>query len=144
MTDDRDEDEEMPKIDEHGKYALDTMVEMSKQLIGLSTGIIVVTISFIRFILPEVGLNSSTSFFVIAAWILLIISIFCGFFSLGAIAATTNNEKVFDIKKGHSRKFLQAQQVLFILAFVLFVVFAAKSIHEEPNKQMQPTAESGG
>lgn len=71
------------KMEERTKKAFDFASETTKQLITLSTGIITVTITFSKDLL-EMGKDSHNEI-LIAAWILFLISIILGVWTLMAL-----------------------------------------------------------
>lgn len=106
------------------KYAVETMVEVSKQLITLASGFIVLTVLLLDVIIPDSG-GVKSFWLMIMTWVLLLLSMLSWLFALGAVAATVQERLLYDVVGPTTTRCLQAQQVVFVMAFGLFVLFAA-------------------
>lgn len=106
------------------KYAVDTMVEVAKQLITLASGFIVLSVSLLDVMVPDSSSGPKCFFLMMGAWVLLLFSILSGLLALGAVASTAQEKQLYNVDDPTTRSCLCAQQVLFVLAFVLFVIFA--------------------
>ena len=106
------------------QFAVETMIEVSRLLITLASGFLVLSVTLLK------NLSSTPSdpiqhfWLMIICWSALIISIACGALSLGSIATSAHDEKKFDVDKPSTRWFLRGQQVLFVLSFIFFVIYA--------------------
>jgi hypothetical protein len=109
------------------KFAVETMVEVAKQLVTLSSGFIVVSVTLLKFIVPDVEHETVTIEYwpIVITWILLILSIGTGLLALGAVARTAHDDKKYDVDDSNTKLFLQMQQVFFAAAFAFFVYFSS-------------------
>lgn len=113
---------------EHKKFAALTMVEVAKQLITLASGFIVLSISFVGFVVSGKVTGGTNGFWLlIVTWIGLVLSISAGLLGLGAIAGTAHDQQTYNIDDPMTVQFLRAQQILFVAAFVLFICFAVNN-----------------
>lgn len=111
------------------KYAVDMMVEATKQLIAISTAFIVVTVSFIKFIVPDFTSISECSMWLISiSWSLLVLSILSGIAALGGISYSAYEDDKYDLSSNSIKYPMCFQQLLFVLAIIIFVLFATLTI----------------
>jgi hypothetical protein len=112
---------------EYRKFSTTVMMEAAKLLITLASGFIVLSISFLSF----VGKGSTTpaplQFFwlMILSWTAALLSIGFGILSLGGIATTAHDKFNYDVDDPTTRLMLKAQQISFVVGFILFCIFAA-------------------
>ena len=118
-------------MDERQKLAFEYAQEVCKQLIGLSTGIIALTITFSKDFVGKVP--QSDRWLAIGAWVGLLLSIICGIWTMLAITGTLeqSEEKVPISIRGKNVTIPATLQVsLFLgglLMTVLFGIIALKS-----------------
>lgn len=119
------------------EYATTIAVEIIKQIITLSSAFIVVTASVLNVFVGDANSGPKALGGVIerpglalASWGFAILSIFFGILALGAVSATAHDNMEFDVDEPTTRKMMIAQQVSFILMFVLFVAFASVNLHD--------------
>lgn len=106
------------------KYAVDTMVEVTKQLLTLASGFIVLSVSLLDAMIPDSGGPAKSFGLVIVTWVSLVLSIMSGLLALGAIAATAQEEGAYNVDDAATKWLLRFQQILFVIAFTTFVCFA--------------------
>ncbi|EGR4363266.1 hypothetical protein [Vibrio cholerae] len=106
------------------KYAVDMMVEVVKQLITISTAFIVITASFIEFIVPDFkNISTLNTCFIAMSWFLSVLSILLGIVALGGISYSAYEKNEYDISSNSIKYPMCFQQILFVLAIVFFVIF---------------------
>ncbi|EPZ7321176.1 hypothetical protein ACXR5E_003833 [Vibrio mimicus] len=111
------------------KYAVDMMVEVVKQLITISTAFIVITASFIEFIVPDFkNISTSNTCFIAMSWFLSVLSILLGIVALGGISYSAYEKNEYDISSNSIKYPMCFQQILFVLAIVFFVIFVCLTI----------------
>ncbi|MFA4819957.1 MAG: hypothetical protein WC613_03275 [Candidatus Aenigmatarchaeota archaeon] len=109
----------MKNLSRNSFEALKSAESLSKQIMTLSTGIIVLSATFLKdFFSKPIHLEILG-----ASWIFLSISIILGLLSLGAIIDNMNRHK-YDIHEGHARKMTLIQEIAFFLGIIGFWVFA--------------------
>lgn len=106
------------------KFAVDTMVEVAKQLLTLASGFIVLSVSLLDLMIPDSGGTPKSFWLVILTWVALVLSILSGLLALGAVAATAHDKNTYDVDEPATTLFLRGQQVLFVAACAAFVWFA--------------------
>lgn len=118
---------------EFRKFAAETMIDVSKLLITLASGFLVLTTSFLNYLpkpTPSVTPTAAAShpvnafWLLVASWFVLIVSIIFGVLGIGSIATTAQEQNCFNIDINRTNSYLQFQQILFILGFIIFVIFA--------------------
>ena len=92
-----------------------------KQVVTLSTGVIVLTVTFLKDVLPK-GTDTTLLEW---SWGLYLLSIFFGLFALLAMTGTLT-KATGDINSGVIRTFATIQMVLFFIALGLTLLFGAK------------------
>lgn len=115
----------MANGDSPKKYAADIMAEVAKQLLTLASGFIVVSVALLDVMKPATGQTFAHFWLILLTWAFLVLSLLSGLFALGGIAATAHDKGTFDVDEPVTRFFQRSQQVLFVLSFVSFVLFAA-------------------
>ncbi|MDT8868277.1 hypothetical protein [Vibrio fluvialis] len=119
-------------VTEKKRYAVDMMVEATKQLIAISTAFILVTVSFIQFLIPDFKNISSCSMWLISiTWAFLVFSILCGIISLGGIAYSAYEKNKYDLSNNSIKYPMCFQQLLFLLAVISFIFFAISTIKSQ-------------
>lgn len=104
------------------KFGTETAVEIVKQLITLSSGFIVVTVTVVAAVIKAEELEVIA--IAIFSWIFSIVSISSGILALGDIVTTTQDKNKFDVDEKYTRLFMQIQQVFFIFSFIFFIIFS--------------------
>ncbi len=106
------------------KFAVETMKEVAKLLITLASGFLIITVSFLQFIV-DANPKTSIEYFwlIVVTWALLVLSIMSGIIALGAIASTAHDNCSYNVDENWTKYSLMAQQIFFVLSSVSFVVF---------------------
>lgn len=114
------------------KYAVDMMVEVVKQLITIATAFIVITASFIEFIVPDFKSISTPNMFIISAsWFSSVLSILFGIVALGGVSYSAYEKNEYDLSRNSTKYSMCLQQLLFVLAICLFAFFAHRTISDQ-------------
>ena len=108
---------------EYRKFAVETMIGVAKLLITLSSVFLVLSVTLLKELSKSPADPIQHFWLMVLCWIACIVSIACGVLSLGAIATLTHDHKKFDVDDQMTKWFLRGQQVLFVFAFVLFVIY---------------------
>ena len=127
--------------------SFDFAADVAKQLITLATAIITVMITFSKDIL---GTNSHYIAWLLSSWILFLLSIVFGIFTLmaltGVLAQSQKTQNIEDRKelenfnnsgiyKCNVRWFEGMQIFLFIIALLLSIIYGYKSLSHKKNSQ---------
>jgi hypothetical protein len=107
------------------KKALDTAIDLTKQLITLSTGVITVFATVLGLLKP---ISTSTVWYLFLGLVLEIISIVFGLCVQGAVIASLSTEKKFDIAYSESVRFLAVIQWFFFLAGLAVVSWSVAHV----------------
>ncbi len=110
--------------------AFDTVLEWSKQILTLTTAILVLTATFIKSLIPA-SQSMVCKSLLWWSWFSLGLSIFAGLCVLGSIAADYNSAKngtKLDIFDGRASWFGIAQVLLFMAGVGLFLSFAGANM----------------
>lgn len=107
----------------------DFALDLTKQLITVATAVIALTITF----LTDVAKDASawTAVWLQFAWVLYLVSIAFGIFTLMALTGTLADPKAKappSINAGNVRLFALAQQFSFFVAVALTLVFGFKAV----------------
>ena len=116
-------------MDDQIKLAFTFASDLSKQLITLSTGILVLTITFTKDIVRQISAKSACA--LAAAWIFYFMSIICGIWSLMALTGTlAPMEKTFaGLKLEENIRIPSALQIItFLLATILIIIYGSISL----------------
>ena len=110
------------------KFAVETMKEVAKLLITLASGFLVITVSYLQFIV-NANPNTVIKYFslIVVTWGILAFCIMSGIFALGAIATTTHDSNSYNLDEWWTKYSLRAQQVCFVVSFICFIVFGCKN-----------------
>ena len=121
-------------MDERTQKAFDFASEITKQLLTLSTGIIALTITFLKDYVEKVP--PGTKWLSGAAWIMYLFSIICGIWTLMALTGTLQPKPGSDSKAsiwGSNVRIPSALQILtFLLGTILTVVFGVFAVQSMP------------
>lgn len=115
-------------MDRNIEKAFDFAQEATKQLIGLATGVIALTITFLTDIVKTAP--SGSEVYLQAAWVVYLISIACGVFTLQALTGQLERPEAGtpSIYSSGIRKGSIAQIVSFAVALALTLVFGFKAV----------------
>lgn len=108
-----------------------SLVDVSKQVVTLSTAIITVTLAFSKDIVGAAKLTSGDRWLVGGAWGLLVVSIVAGVWCMYAATASIENGdtgssvSVYDSNVAIP---MGIQQIAFVLALVLIVIFGVVAL----------------
>ena len=123
--------------------AFDTVLEWSKQILTITTAILVLSAAFIKNLVPDLQLMRCQSLLWMS-WLSLLASIVTGICVLGSIAACYNSTKNYtklDISVGGPKWFGMAQIILFMAGVGLFLLFAKTNMYGvPPSKSVAETA----
>jgi phosphatidylglycerophosphatase A len=106
------------------KFAVETMIDAAKLLITLASGFLVLSVTLLKHLSSTPSDPIHHFWLMILCWIALIVSIACGVLSLGAVATSAHDHEKFDVDELMTKWLLRGQQVLFVCAFVFFVIYA--------------------
>jgi hypothetical protein len=118
----------MPEIDPHIEKAFDFAQEATKQLIALATGIIALTITFLT---DVVDTASAGITFLRAAWVLYLVSVILGIFTLLSLAGNLERPgegQTPSIYRGNVVTFSIGQIACFGAALAFTLVFGFKAV----------------
>ncbi len=96
--------------------------EVAKQQITLATGVVALTLTFLKDIAPEGTCRTPLEI----AWVLYVLSVIAGVVTLMSLTGNLERpaeEKRDSIYSGNIRVFAGAQAILFLLALIFTVVF---------------------
>lgn len=126
--------------------------DMVKLLITLSTGVITFTVTFCKTFLGSISGVHSIGY-LLASWIILVLSMFFGFLTLGAMVGNLSNtnksdirtdekkdsegEKAGDVYSSNISILESCQMILFIVGVILVFIFGYQnlSIEDSPTKE---------
>jgi len=135
-------------MEENQKKAFDFAADTTKQLIGISTGIIALMVTFSKDIVGDPANSPKT--LLAWTWGLFIVSIIFGILTLMALTGTLQPQKKkqqkssesegdkggleesktpIDINNGNIRFFSLSQIALFVIAIILTAIFGYKSLN---------------
>ena len=113
-------------MDDRLKAAFAFAQETTKQLIGLATGVIALTVTFSKDIATSVG--TPARIFLMLSWIAFLLSVLCGVWTMLALTGTlepkhgsTNTPTI----RGRNVTIPSIAQIFFFLAGLVFAVFYA-------------------
>ena len=109
-------------MDERRKKAFEAVMESSKQLLTLSTAIITITATIYRDVLKQAPGDAKT--FIIFAWIIFLLSIVFGIWTILSLAGTLSSPKVEDSDLTPYRFNIILPAGLQILSFLIGLGFA--------------------
>ncbi len=104
------------------------MLDVAKQLVTIASGFLVISVALLKVLLPNENGQLIAFWMIIGCWISIILSLACGFLAFGSVANTAHANSKYDIEAKWTKFFLQGQQILFALAFILFVWFVIENI----------------
>ncbi|UOQ66800.1 hypothetical protein [Hymenobacter volaticus] len=116
--------------------------DLAKQIISLSTGILALTITFNKDVFASGSRRAIR--YIIAAWILLLISIVCGIWSLMALTGTLaqpleGNYVNRPLSIGFNARFPAALQILFFLfGIALIIIHGIFSFGSQSSQDQTP------
>lgn len=114
------------------KYAVDMMIEATKQLITISTASIVVTVSLIKLIIPDfTSVTIENIWLISTTWILLVASILSGIVALGGVSYSAYEKNKYDLSSKSIKYPMCLQQLLFVCAIIFFIRFAYLTISNQ-------------
>ncbi|ELA9338396.1 hypothetical protein P7M26_24200 [Vibrio parahaemolyticus] len=114
------------------KYAVDMMIEATKQLITISTASIVVTVSLIKLIIPDfTSVTIENIWLISTTWILLVASILSGIVALGGVSYSAYEKNKYDLSSKSIKYPMCLQQLLFVCAIIFFICFAYLTISNQ-------------
>jgi hypothetical protein len=121
-------------LDPHLKLALQFASDLSKQLITLSTGIIVITITFTKDILKRVSLNKQG--LLGWAWAIYLISVIFGIFSLMSLTGVLAPKDGEPLKQiSCSARVNSAIQIItFLVATFMVILYGIVELRAAKNK----------
>jgi hypothetical protein len=109
--------------------AFDFALDLTKQLITVATAVIALTITFLTDVAKDAP--AGTAVWLQIAWILYLVSIAFGIFTLMALTGTLADPKAKEppsINAGSTRRFAGAQVLSFFVAVALTMVFGFKAV----------------
>jgi hypothetical protein len=109
-------------MDANISKAFDVAQDISKQLLTLAAGIVVLTITFFSDFGKHAPSVAKDLLFV--AWVIYTISLMCGIGTLQTLAGNLQQNNL-DIYKGNTKLFSIVQYVTFVVALILTVVAGA-------------------
>jgi hypothetical protein len=130
-------------MDPQIKLAFEFASDLTKQLITLSTGIIVITIAFTKDILSRI--SKSQRWLLGSAWVLYLISVICGIFSLMALTGALAplelvSQEVLKQIPSIPRQFARWQIITFLVATVIVILYGVLGLRadekESPNTRL--------
>ena len=116
-------------MDDQTKAAFESAADTSKQLITLATGILALEITFAKDVIQN--LNGSTKCFIGVSWILLLLSIAMGVWTLLGITGSLGRKAPLSPQSisGETIRYPAIIQILLFLAGLLLMVwFGIKSV----------------
>lgn len=117
-------------LKEYRKFAAETLIDIAKLLITLSSGFLAFTATLLSNFQGSSSAGSNVSNFGLLAtsWTVIVVSIISGVLGIGSIATTAQENGIYNIDINNTNKYLAVQQVFFVLSFILFALFAARNI----------------
>jgi hypothetical protein len=106
-------------IDQREAKAYDFAADLIKQLIGLGTGVLTLTLAFYDTFLET---SSGPTAWMVLSWIVFVLSIVAGILALMALTGGLAGTAEPNIRSKGQQRFAQAQFILFVGALALMVV----------------------
>jgi hypothetical protein len=116
--------------------AVETALELAKQLLTLSSGFIALSVTFMKDIF---GNNPLSPCLIIYSWGAFTVSILCGLVQIGALTSLLNQRTDEKINIDSTRVTGLAQWIAFFIAIVLFGFFATKNLSVRGNVEHKTT-----
>lgn len=116
---------------DYKKFATETMLEMTKQLLTIASGFLVVSVALLKILWPQESGEIEYFWVVIIAWVCIVVSIASGLFVFGSVATSAHDRSEFNVDDGYTNLFLKIQQVAFFIAFGSFATFSGLNISSE-------------